>query len=183
MKTDLKKYDNSDYNPGANIIKRVIWYFVNIVVFRTGLFPISSLKVLLLRLFGARIGKKVNIKPFVNIKFPWFLRIGDHVWVGEQVWIDNLTIVTIGNNACLSQGAMLLTGNHNFQKATFDLITSEIIVEDGAWIGAQSIVCPGVICGSHSVLTVGSVATKNLDPYSIYSGNAAIKVKDRKIVN
>ncbi|MDB5013236.1 MAG: putative colanic acid biosynthesis acetyltransferase WcaF [Daejeonella sp.] len=76
---------------------------------------------------------------------------------------------------------MLLTGNHNYKKTTFDLITSPIIVEDGVWIGAKAVVCPGVTAFSHAVLTVGSIATKNMACYSIYSGNPAAKIKDRVI--
>ena len=77
---------------------------------------------------------------------------------------------------------MLLTGNHNYQSVNFDLITKPIVLEEGAWIGANATVCPGVTVKSHAVLTVASVATKDLDPYSIYQGNPAIKVKDRVIV-
>ena len=114
------------------------------------------------------------------IKYPWFLIIGNHVWIGENVWIDNLTTVSLGNNVCISQGAMLLTGNHNYTKPTFDLIIGEITLEDGVWLGSQSVVCPGITCHSHSVLAVNSTATKNMDAYSIYQGNPAIKVRDRK---
>ena len=57
-------------------------------------FPISGFKRFLLRLFGAKIGKGVVIKPCVNIKYPWKLRIGNYVWIGENVWIDNLDTVT-----------------------------------------------------------------------------------------
>lgn len=121
------------------------------------------------------------IKPKVNIKYPWFLRVGDHCWIGENVWLDNLAMITIGDNVCISQGAMLLTGNHDYTKSSFDLKTDKIVIENGAWIGAQSIVCPGVICRSHSVLAVGSIATQNLEAYRIYQGNPAGKVKERKI--
>jgi putative colanic acid biosynthesis acetyltransferase WcaF len=92
-----------------------------------------------------------------------------------------LVPVKIGANVCISQGAMLLTGNHNYKKSTFDLITGEIILEDGVWIGAKSVVCPGVSCHSHAILTVGSIATKNLEAYSIYQGNPAIKIRERSI--
>lgn len=109
------------------------------------------------------------------------LSVGNHAWIGEDVWIDNLVEVTIGDSACLSQGAMLLTGNHNFKRSTFDLIVGSITLEDGVWIGAKAIVCPGVTCKSHSVLSVGSVATKDLEPYSIYQGNPAVKVRDRAL--
>lgn len=180
MKSDLSQYNNSWYRPG-NAVRRICWYFTSLLVFQHGLFPFSPLKVFLLRLFGARVGQGVLIKPNVSIKYPWKLQVGDHVWVGEQVWIDNLAPVIIGDNVCLSQGAFLLTGNHNYSVPHFDLIVKQIILEEGVWIGAMAIVCPGVSCGSHSVLAVGSIATKDLQPYTIYQGNPAQKVKERKI--
>lgn len=139
------------------------------------------MKIRILRFWGAKIGKGVIIKPCVNIKYPWNLEIGDYSWIGENVWIDNLVKVRIGSNVCISQGAMLLCGNHNYKKTTFDLIVGEIIVEDGAWIGAQCVVCPGVRVASHSVLTVGSVATNNCVANGIYQGIPAVKIKDRII--
>jgi len=178
MATDLSLYNNSWYNPGSPV-KRFCWYLVNIVFFRRGIFPFYRLKRFLLRLFGAKIGKGVIIKPFVNIKYPWLLEMGDHIWVGENVWIDNLGKLTIGNNVCLSQGAFLLTGNHDYTKKSFDLLVKNIVLEEGVWIGANAVVCPGVICRSHSILTVGSIATSELEAYGIYSGNPAVKVKQR----
>jgi len=178
MSTNLSTYNNNWYKPG-NPVKRFCWYWVNTVFFKTGLFPFYGLKTFLLRLFGARVGTGVLIKPFVNIKYPWLLILGDHIWVGEHVWIDNLDKVTIGDHVCLSQGAFLLTGNHNYTKPGFDLMVKPILIEDGVWIGAKAVVCPGVTCGVHSVLAVGSVATSNLASNSIYSGNPAIKIKDR----
>lgn len=117
----------------------------------------------------------------MNIKYPWNLEIGNYVWIGENVWIDNLAKVRIGNNACVSQGAMLLCGNHNYKTTTFDLMVGEITIEDGAWIGAMSTVCPGVTCKSHSVLSVNSVATKDLDAYCVYQGTPAVKIRERVI--
>lgn len=179
--TDLSIYNNEWYQKeiGAGVFKRLTWYFINHLVFATPFFPVNGMKTGLLRLFGAKVGKGVVIKPGVNIKFPWQLRIGDYSWVGEGVWIDNLTMVDIGNNVCLSQGAMLLTGNHNFRKTTFDLTVKGIVLEDGVWIGAKAMVCPGVVCRTHAVLTVMSVAKSNLEPYMIYSGNPANQVKER----
>lgn len=177
--TDLSSYNNSWYNPGSGKIKILIWYFVNVVFFINPLNPLSGLKVLLLKMFGAKVGKGVVIKPNVNIKYPWLLEIGDYTWIGERVWIDNLAPVKIGKNCCLSQGSMLLCGNHNYKKTTFDLIVKGIILEDGAWVGAMSVVCPGVTLKSHAILTVQSVATETLEPYSLYKGNPAVKIRDR----
>src|SRR5687767_13826142 len=107
-RTDLSKFNNDWYRPGANIVMRVAWYVTNAFFFASCL-PFGRLKVALLRLFGARVGQGVVIKPRVNIKYPWLLEIGSHVWIGEGVWIDNLATVTIGDHVCISQGAMLLT--------------------------------------------------------------------------
>ncbi|TDQ19360.1 putative colanic acid biosynthesis acetyltransferase WcaF [Algoriphagus boseongensis] len=179
-KTDLNKFQNDWYNPGSKI-KIGIWYWVNLLFFKNPWNPFSKLKVLLLRIFGAKIGKKVVIKPSVNIKYPWFLEVGDQVWIGEEVWIDNLAKVKIEANVCISQGAMLLTGNHNYKKSSFDLMVGEIKLEEGVWIGAKAVVCPGVTCHSHSVLAVGSVATYDLESYTIYQGNPAKLIRSRII--
>lgn len=125
------------------------------------------------------MGVGLVIKPNVNIKYPWKLSIGNHVWIGEKVWIDNLDHVTIGDNCCISQGAMLLCGSHDYRKEAFDLIVKPIVLEDGVWIGAKAVVCQGVVCKSHSLLSVGSVASTSLLPYSIYRGIPAVKVRER----
>ena len=178
---EYKFFDNRWYKPG-NKVKIFFWYFVNILFFINPLNPFSFIKIILLRIFGANIGKHVLIKPSVNIKYPWKLSIGNYSMIGENVWIDNLDHVTIGNNVCISQGAFLLCGNHDYKKSTFDLQIGKIILEDGVWIGAKSIVCPNVICKSHSVLSVNSTASSDLQEYSIYRGSPAIKIRDRIIV-
>ena len=178
--TDLASFNNRWYKTGASALKRIAWYFVSAIFFKSA-YPINSIKVSILKIFGAKIGKGVVIKPHVNIKYPWRLTIGNHVWIGEQVWIDNLGDVIIEDNVCLSQGAMLLCGNHDYRKTSFDLIIGNIHLKKGSWIGAKSVVCPGVTVGNHAVLTVGSVATKNLNEYIIYQGNPAEAVKERII--
>ena len=179
-RTDLSKYDNSWYDPGS-IILRISWAIVNSLVFNSYLpFP-SLFKALILKLFGSKVGSGLVIKPKVNIKYPWNLSIGNNVWIGECVWIDSLASISIGNNVCISQGAYLLCGNHNYSKSTFDLIIKDIEILDGAWVGAKAIICPGVVMKEHSVLSVGSIATKELDAFSIYQGNPAKKTKSRAI--
>ncbi|MBC7572153.1 MAG: colanic acid biosynthesis acetyltransferase WcaF [Spirosoma sp.] len=178
--TDLSRYTIDWYRPGPRW-KVVVWFIVNALFIKSYLPVPVSVKVMLLRWFGARIGTGCVVKPGVNIKYPWLLTVGNQVWIGEQVWIDNLSAVTIGNNVCLSQGAMLLTGNHNYRRSTFDLTTQHITLQDGVWIGAKAIVCAGVTCGSHAVLAVGSVATQSMNDYGIYQGNPAVFVRQRII--
>ena len=166
---------------GASKIKQIVWYFINAIFLKSGWNVSSGLKIMLLKFFGAKIGAGVVIKPCVNIKYPWKLTIGNYSWVGENVWIDNLSEVMIGNNVCISQGALLLCGNHNYKKISFDLITRPITLEDGVWIGANALVCGGVTCKTHSILSIASVASKDLDAFGIYRGNPCEKIKSREI--
>ena len=175
-----KAFPKSGYDPGASAFKIHLWYLTSLLLFRSGLLPWSALLVYILRLYGARIGKDVRIKPFIDIKYPWKLTVGDHSWLGSCM-IENLAEVIIGNHVCVSQHAMLLTGNHNYSKSSFDLITAAVVLEDGVWIGAKATVCPGTRAKTHSMLTVGSVATRDMDDYMIYQGNPA-RMKNRRII-
>lgn len=180
-KTDLSRYNNDWFNEGASYLKRTIWFLVNALFFINPCNPLSGVKVRLLKLFGAKIGRGVVIKPGVNIKYPWKLEVGDYTWIGERVWIDNLDKVVIGKHCCLSQETFILIGNHNYKLPTFDLMIAPVVLEDGVWLGARSIVTGGVTCRSHAVLSVNSVASSSLEAYGIYRGNPADMVKQRTI--
>lgn len=181
MKIDLSKFNNNWYKPGSKL-KIIIWFFFNAFFLKNKYNPSSRIKKTVLKIFGAKIGNGVVLKPSISVKYPWKLKIGDFTWVGEGVWIDNLDQVTIGNNVCISQGALLLCGNHNYKKTTFDLMIAPITLKDGVWIGAKSMVTQNVTCGANSILAVQSVCSSDLEANSIYRGNPAIKVKDRIIV-
>jgi putative colanic acid biosynthesis acetyltransferase WcaF len=182
-RVDYNKYNNDWYRQeiGAGKLKQLLWYLVNVCVLMNPLIPFAAVKRGLLKAFGAKIGAGVVIKPRVSVKYPWKLVVGDHCWIGEGVWIDNLAPVVLGKNVCLSQGAMLLTGNHDYTKVSFDLMVRKIDLEDGVWVGAKSLVCPGVTCKTHAVLAAMSVASKDLEAYGIYQGNPAIFIKQRVI--
>ena len=139
-------------------------------LFLRSFIPGSLHRRLLLRLFGARIGTGVVIKPGVRVKFPWRLEIGEHSWIGEGVWIDNLAEVKIGAHCCLSQEAYLCTGSHDWSRTTFDLVTAPILIEEGAWIAARAVVAPGVVVGEGAVLGLASLASKSLEARGIYRG-------------
>lgn len=104
----LDRYTTGTYTIGATIWKQVLWYFVGAPLVRSYLIPFSGLKVNILRWFGAEIGQGVRIKTGVRVKFPWRLVIKDFVWIGEDAWLDNLDLITIESNCCISQGVYLL---------------------------------------------------------------------------
>ncbi|MDR1120322.1 MAG: WcaF family extracellular polysaccharide biosynthesis acetyltransferase [Dysgonamonadaceae bacterium] len=180
-RVNLSIFSPDNFNKGAGCSKQIIWYFVNALFVRASWNPFMGIKITLLKLFGARIGKGLIIKNNITVKFPWKLTVGNHVWLGESCWIDNLDHVTIGNNVCISQGALILTGNHDYTISSMPYRNAPITLEDGVWIGAKSVVCPGVICYSHSILTAGSVATKNMEMSTVYQGNPAIAIRKRVI--
>lgn len=180
-KVRLDTFHTGNFDKGAGFIKQTLWYFVNALIVRASWNPLMGIKIALLKAFGAKIGKGLVIKNNVCIKFPWKLTLGDHVWLGENCWIDNLDSVTIGNHVCISQGALLLTGNHDYTLTSFDYRNAPIVIEDGVWIGANTVVCPGVTVHSHAILTVGSIATKEMEAYGIYQGNPAQLIRKRII--
>ena len=177
----LAGFDGSDFYKGAGVLKTTIWYFVNALLVRASWNPFLSIKIALLRAFGGKIGKGLVIKNKVIIKSPWNLAVGDDCWLGEDCWIDNLDKVVIGSNVCISQGALLLTGNHDYTISSMPYRNAAIRIEDGAWIGAKTTVCPGVTVHRNAILTVGSVATKDMEENAIYQGNPAVKIRERKI--
>lgn len=181
MKTDFSTFKD-EVSPGFfRKFRYLIWLLVSNVIFLTNIPYPNILKVVLLRAFGAKIGRKVVIKPWVKIKFPWNLSLADHVWLGEEVWIDNISMVTISSHVCVSQGAFLLTGNHNYSKSYFPLISKPILIEEGVWVCAKAVVTGGVTLKSHSILSLGCIATKDLDSYYIYGNFPLEKIKPRTI--
>jgi putative colanic acid biosynthesis acetyltransferase WcaF len=177
---DLSSYNNSPYSPGRSRFVAALWFFVGLPLLRLQVQPLSSLRSFLLRLFGASIGKGVVIKPGVRVKYPWHLLVGSNSWIGEDVWIDNLTLVTIGANICISQGAYLCTGNHDWSNPSFGLEVKPITIEDGSWIGARALICPGVHVGRCAVAAAGSIVTRNIPAFEIHAGNPAGFVKKRE---
>ena len=177
----LDTFQNAWYQPGRGLTTRLVWLAVNRAFFQTTVPWPYSVKRRLLSLFGARIGRGVVIKNRVNIKYPWRLSVGDHSWIGEGAWIDSLGNVTIGAHACLSQGCMVETGNHDWSKPSFDLMVEDVVVEDGAWAAVRSVLLPGSKLASHAVLGAGSVLRGGTEPYGVYFGVPAEKVGQRRI--
>tara|TARA_Y100000589_G_scaffold306473_1_gene321257 strand:+ start:74 stop:622 length:549 start_codon:yes stop_codon:yes gene_type:complete len=180
---NLKDYNlPNNWNPGASFMKRAIWRLVGSPLLSSNI-PGTFWRKILLILFGAKIGKRGRLKPNIKITFPWKLILGDDCWIGEEVWIDNIDFVKIDKNVCLSQRTYLCTGNHNFKKKTFDLITNPIIIGSGAWIGAGCLISPGTKVGQNCVIAFGSVIKGDIKNNSIVSGNPGIIQKQRNFEN
>jgi putative colanic acid biosynthesis acetyltransferase WcaF len=178
---DLSRPDNAELVRGAPLWVEALWYFVGSPIVRSHLVVSSALRCMILRMFGAKIGKGVYAKPGLRVKFPWYLEVGDYSWLGEDLWIDNLAPVKLEAHCCLSQGAYLCTGNHDWSSTNMRLFRLPITCKRGCWVGAKSVVCPGVVVGAGAIIAAGSVATKNVPEMEIHAGNPARFVRLRKL--
>jgi len=171
----LKEFNSGvGYVRGAGVLKESAWYIVKMIFFLSALPYPYRFKRFLLKLFGAKMGENIVIKPRVNIHMPWHLSIGNDVWIGEEVYLLNLVPITIGNDVCISQRAFLCTGNHDYRKPSMDYRNQPIILNDGCWVGASVFVGPGVTVGKNTVIAAGGVVTSTTEANVIYKGNPAL---------
>ncbi|MER8798847.1 WcaF family extracellular polysaccharide biosynthesis acetyltransferase [Mesorhizobium sp. M0984] len=176
----LSSFQNSGFSRGRSAVVETIWLIVSAALV-SSFVPGSTHRRIILRWFGGSIGTGVVIKPGVKIKFPWKLIIGQDCWLGEGVWIDNVEPVVIGSNTCISQGAYVCTGNHDWSALDFSLVAREVTIGSSVWIGAKAIVGPGSHIEDGVVLGMGSVATGHFTSWNVFSGNPAAFKTTRKI--
>ena len=157
----------------------LLWWLVQATVFRWSFHQMYGYRAMLLRLFGAKIGRGVKIRPDARCHFPWRVAIGDHCWIGNGVMLYSLAPITIGTNCVISQEAYLNTGSHDITSPTFDLIVKPIIVEDGAWIGARAFVNLGVTIHVNAVIGAMSNVTKDMPANMVCVGNPCHPLKER----
>jgi len=162
------------FERGASLPKFGLWMLARWFFFATAFPWPSPLKVWLLRLFGARVGNRVYLKPRISIHFPWKLAVGDDTWIGEEVTIINFEPIDIGSNCCISQRAFICSGNHNFRDESMSYRNAAIVIEDGVWLGACTFCGPGVKIGEDCVVTAGSVVVSSSEPNLILQGNPAV---------
>lgn len=180
--TDLSSFSVGDYRPGRGRFVQLAWYFVSLLLIESAWFPLTRAKPAILRCFGAKIGKGVIFKPQVRIKYPWRLTVGDHSWIGQSAWIDNLADVRLGEHVCLSQGTYLCTGSHDHRSRSFDLTPAAIELQNGCWVAADSLLLAGVTIGANAIVAAGSVVRKDVKPAQVVAGNPAVWVADRQPV-
>jgi putative colanic acid biosynthesis acetyltransferase WcaF len=175
---DLTRAGPGNFKRTRSRFIEAVWIIVEFFLVSNPLQVSSRVRAGALRLFGARIGSNVIMRPRLRVKFPWNLEIGDNCWIGEGVWIHNQGLVAIEDNVVVSQEAFITTGSHDIHES-MDLVIKPVVVRRGAWVTSRCIVLQGVEIGQNAILTPGSVANKSLPPASIYGGNPAIFVRER----
>jgi putative colanic acid biosynthesis acetyltransferase WcaF len=180
----FKPLHNQDTHSGpsfslGNRLARVAWGIAAALLFRPSPRPLHAWRALLLRAFGASIGKGVHVYPGARIWAPWNLEIADGAGVANGAILYTQGKITIGKKAVISQGAHLCAGTHDFTHPGFPLVTKPIVIGDHVWIAAEAFVHPGVTIGEGTVVGARSVVTKSLPPWKVCSGFPAAPLKDR----
>ncbi len=162
-------------------LKRIVWFFVNHTVFRLSCCgAMGPFGLWLLRLFGAKIGKrKCLVYGTANIFAPWNLEMDNHSCIGPHANIYNKDLIRIGSHSVISQGAYLCTASHDYNSPDHTLITKPIIVGDHVWIAAEAFVGMGVTIGEGAVVAARAVVNKDVEPWTVVGGNPAKYIKDR----
>ncbi len=163
----------------------LIWCIFNRTIFRiippyTSFF--KKFKVLILRLFGAKVAWTANIHSSAKIEYPWNLSMGHLSSLGENCWVYAMNKISIGSKTCIDKNVFLITGSHDISSSTFDLITKPINIGDNVWITTGCYILPGISIGNFSVVATNSVVVTNINDNSVVGGNPAKFIKKREIV-
>ena len=168
---DLSKYDQSSFDRGRPTWLILIWWLVQAVFFPLTLHNFSFFRCWLLRLFGAKIGKKVVIRPRARFTYPWKVEIDDYSWIGDNVVFYSIDRIQIGSHCVISQKSYLCTASHDFQDEAFGLITSPIRIGNGTWIATDCFIAPGVSIGDNAVIGARSSVFKDIPSQQVAWGS------------
>lgn len=164
---------------GRSALVVQFWWIVQGTLFALSPQMLYGWRNALLRLFGARVGTGVIVRPSVRVTYPWKVSIGDRSWIGDNVELYSLGPIEIGADAVVSQRSYLCTGSHDMARPSFDIYAEPIVVEDEAWVCSDVFVHPGVTVARGSVVAARSVLRTNTTPYDIYAGYPARRVGSR----
>jgi putative colanic acid biosynthesis acetyltransferase WcaF len=163
----------------TNRLARGLWHFVYVLLFRFSPRPLHAWRALLLRMFGARLGRNCRIYPRVRIWAPWNLECEDVVAIADDAIVYNPAPVRLGSHSIVSEQAYLCGATHDYTDPRFPMVSAPIVIGAYGWICARAAVQMGVTVGEGAILGLGSIATADLDPWSIYAGIPARKLKSR----
>lgn len=161
-------------------ILRILWACAQ-PLFRLSPRPFFGWRCLLLRLFGARIGRKVHIYSSATVYMPWNLSVDDFSAIGEHAYIYNLGQISIGPRTTISQRVHLCAGSHDYTDPTMPLLKPTIEIGAQAWICADAYVGPGVRVGEGAIAGARAVVVRDVEPWTIVAGNPARMVKKREL--
>ena len=164
---------------GRSAVITQLWWLIQSTLFACSPQFMYSWRNFLLRLFGAKIGKGVIVRPTARITYPWKLTIGDYSWVGDHVELYTLGDITIGENAVVSQKSYLCTGSHDFQSKSFDIYAKPIVIEDEAWVASDVFVAPGVTIGKGAVVGARSSVFEDMPAGMVCAGYPAKPIRPR----
>lgn len=153
--------------------------FLYILCGTIALLPFHTIRILLLRLMGAKIGKSVGLYRGFEVRDPWKLKIGDNTLIGHKALLDARKGLIIGSNVNLSNEVMIWSLHHDYNDEFFEIIGDKVIIEDYAWICSRAIILPGVTIGKGAVVAAGSVVTKDVEPYTVVGGIPAKVISKR----
>jgi len=162
MQRDLTQFTGSGYDKGRGLLWQVAWFTTSNLVFKKWWLP-SSFRPTILRTFGATVGAGCLIRQDVTIQWPWKLTLGNNVWVGVEAYLLNLEPIKVGNNVCISQRALVCTGNHDWNSTSLELRNQRIEIKDGAWIAATAFIAPGSVVPENEVVKAPSICRR--DPH------------------
>ncbi|WP_299248619.1 putative colanic acid biosynthesis acetyltransferase [uncultured Cytophaga sp.] len=151
-----------------------LWWVVQVLLFNPSPQILYGWRRFLLRLFGAKIGRNVILRPSVKITYPWKLTIGDYSWIGDNVVLYTLGEISIGKNTVISQRGYICTGSHDYKQKTFDVYTKPVIIKDECWLATDVFVAPGVTIDKGMVIGARSSVYKDvLGEAGVYTGSPA----------
>ncbi len=176
---DLSSYRKSG-RPG-DLVRRALWECVQLPFLPMRPRALSSVRIALLRLFGAKIGKNVLICGGVRVHVPWNLKLGDYVAIGDKVEIYNLAPIHIGAHTTVSQHTYLCASSHDYTRTDFPLYSLPITIGEQAWVASGAFVAPGVTIGAGSVVGARSVVLRDVPPWMVAAGNPCKVIKPREI--
>jgi putative colanic acid biosynthesis acetyltransferase WcaF len=176
---DLSSYRKAG-RPG-DLLRRALWECVQLPFHPLRPRGLSWMRVTLLRMFGAKIGKNVLICGGVRVHVPWNLELGDYAAIGDKVEIYNLAPIRIGAHTTVSQHTYLCASSHDYTRSDFPLYSLPITVGAQAWIAAGAFVAPGVTIGEGSVVGARSVVLRDIPPWTVAAGNPCKLIKPREV--
>ncbi|MEM8828601.1 MAG: hormogonium polysaccharide biosynthesis acetyltransferase HpsU [Cyanobacteria bacterium P01_G01_bin.19] len=178
---DLRQYNSAQHDRQRSAGIVIFWWFIQGVLFPLSPHNFNGFRAWLLRLFGAKIGRDVVIRPTARFTYPWKITVGDYSWIGDDVVLYSVDRIEIGSNCVISQKCYLCTGSHDTKDPSFSLITAPVQIGNGVWVASDCFVAPGVAIGANSVVGARSSVFRHIPAQKIAWGSPCKPYRNREI--